>query len=99
MSLKFMIYDSFFSDKKFYDLDNFPDGFEKVSDFTQMEAGVMSRCGHIMSKLYEGSLEPVNEDQQRFIDVIKGRKKPLYHIEYVFLKYLALVQQKEKIVV
>lgn len=89
-----MLYDSFFSNSPFSDKDNFPNGFHNISDFTQIEADVLIRCGQVMKNLCDGVLEPQNKDQERLLDVINGNKKPLYHIEHVFLKYLSLIQNK-----
>ena len=92
-----MIYDSFISDVRFTDTLNFPDGIQKNQYFTQMEADVLTRCGHKMMQLFEGTIEAENDDQVRFLAAVKGKIKPLYHLEYVFLKYLALVNQQNKL--
>ena len=97
MGLQNMIYDSFISNTNFSDMENFPFGLQNNCDFTQMEADVLMRCGFKMMQLYEGKLTPENEDQKRFLEVLRGEKKPLYHIEFVFLRYLALIQKEEKI--
>ncbi|MDX2504687.1 MAG: DUF413 domain-containing protein [Gammaproteobacteria bacterium] len=92
-----MIYDSFISNTRFSDLEHFPLGILNIRDFTQMETDVLLRCGFKMKQLFDGDLEPENEDQKRFLAVVRGFKKPLYHIDYVFLKYLSLIQKKGKI--
>lgn len=88
-----MIYDSFISKTKFSDVKNFPYGILNIRDFTQIETDVLTRCGYKMMQLFDGDIEPENEDQKRFIEVLRGQKKPLYHIEFVFLKYLSLIQK------
>lgn len=95
MGLRTMIYDSFYSSSKFSDIKNFPNGIQRCSYFTQMEADVLTRCGDTMIRLYNGDLKPENEDQKRLLDVLHGVQKPLYHIEYVFLKYLDLIEQEK----
>lgn len=97
MGLQKMIYDSFISSQKFSDIENFPYGIEKNHNFTQMEADVLMRCGVKMMQLFNGELVPENEDQKRFIEVAKGQIKPLYHVEFVFLKYLSISEAKNKI--
>jgi len=97
MGLQKMIYDSFISNTKFTDVENFPFGLQNNCNFTQMEADVLMRCGFKMKQLYDGTLAPENEDQKRFLYVLSGEKKPLYHIEFVFLRYLSLIQNQEKI--
>jgi uncharacterized protein len=94
MGLNTMTYESFSSQYTFLDSEHFPNGIQKRSDFTQIEVDVLSRCGHTMKQLYDGLMKPENEDQKRFLAVVQGQIKPLFHIEYVFLKYLSLIQQK-----
>lgn len=95
MGLQTMIYDSFISSQSFSDAEHFPYGIKKNYNFTQMEADVLTRCGFKMMQLINGNLEPENEDQTRLIQVVKGQIKPLYHIEFVFLKYLSLCQRNK----
>jgi uncharacterized protein YifE (UPF0438 family) len=94
MGLRFMMYDSFLSNETFSDEQNFPGGFHNSRDFTFIEANILNQCGFILKQLHDGTRIADNDDQQHFIDVMQGLKKPLYHIEYIFLKYLAIRNQK-----
>jgi len=88
--------DIFLSERKFFDDKNFPYGFHRSGDFTIAEADLLSRYGVTMKKLVNGELQPSRPEQERFIQVIKGREEPRYAEESIYLKYMRLIAEKEK---
>lgn len=93
-----MSLNTFISDIKFYDNTNFPYEFSRCGDFTLKEAETLTNCGYIMQQLEKKQMQPENEEHNHFLDVIEGKHNPLYNHEYVYLKYLNLIEQKKTVI-
>jgi len=86
----------FLSDRKFYDDNHFPYGFHRSGDFTITEADILVRYGYTMNQLMKGEIEPSEPEHKRLLQVIKGQEQVKYIEEAVFLKYIHLIDEKEK---
>ncbi|RXJ74449.1 hypothetical protein CS022_02285 [Veronia nyctiphanis] len=83
-----------FSGQKFFDDRHFPKGFTRSGCFTIKEAQLLESCGRTMKALFEGVQEPANEDEQKFIDEVNGRRAAESDYGKCWLKYLKEINHK-----
>ncbi|NMP32129.1 DUF413 domain-containing protein [Thalassotalea sp. M1531] len=79
--------DSFKANRKFYDDRNYPRGLSRSGDFTLSEVQILETYGIALQELANDKRSPINEDEQRFINVCKGVASPESKIEKAWLKY------------
>jgi uncharacterized protein YifE (UPF0438 family) len=89
-------YDISHSVRKFTDSKNFPRGFRKSGDFSIVEADLLTQIGNTLLALSEGSLQPVTDDEKRFVRVLNGELMPETSVEKVWMKYLRLTRSPRK---
>ena len=82
--------------KQFIDRQHFPYGFRKSGDFSITEADILSAFGKTLAGLESGELQPENQEEQRFIDVLKGEQAPASSIEKAWLKYIKLARNRKQ---
>jgi len=87
---------AFLSDRRFFDAKNFPNLFHRSGDFTIKEADVLTATGYIMTLLCEGTMQPQCPEHDHFLDVVNGKQTATSLEEKTYLKYLQLIQEKEK---
>ena len=87
---------AFLSDKRFYDEKHFPNFFHRSGDFTIKEADILTITGYVMTQLHQGTMKPTRPEHKRFLAVIKGTRSPESLEEKVYLKYLQLIEEKNK---
>ncbi|MCW8929898.1 MAG: DUF413 domain-containing protein [Gammaproteobacteria bacterium] len=93
-----MSINNFSSGIKFCDNDNFTYQFSRSGDFSIDEANILTECGYVMKKLEKREMRPENEEQCHFVGVIEGLIKPLYRSEFVYLKYLDIIEKKKSVI-
>jgi len=87
----------FLSDRRFYDDKNFPNFFHRSGDFTIKEADVLMATGYVMTQLKNGEMKPQSPEHKHFLEVINGKQVAESLEEKTYLKYLKLIQRKDKI--
>ncbi|MGL4734976.1 MAG: DUF413 domain-containing protein [Enterovibrio sp.] len=86
-----------FSGQKFFDDKHFPKGFARSGYFTIKEAQLLESCGRTMKALYEETMQPQNEEQQRFVDETKGRRAIESSHALCWFKYLEKINHKHTV--
>lgn len=86
---------SFECTKKFFDDRNFPRGFHRSGDFTRAQATILEASGVVLKALHEGSMEPRDEAEARFVAVCKGEQKAESDVEKSWVIYLAALRRKQ----
>jgi uncharacterized protein YifE (UPF0438 family) len=89
--------DSFFSNSKFYSDKYFPYGFARSGKFTREQADRLERYGKAYEALHNGKMEPKNAEEARFINVCRGKAKPLTEHEKVWMLYCKMIEKKPAI--
>ena len=79
---------AFASQRQFYDDQNFPRGFGRSGHFTLLEADILEQHGVVLKGLYNKTLEPQNEFQTQFVQVVTGNLEATNPIERAWIKYL-----------
>ena len=87
---------SFVAKRRFFDDRNFPKGFTRSGRFTLAEGNLLEKHGASMQELEEGQRQPVNEEEQRFLQVMRGEAEAETVYEKAWLKYKQRVQEKRK---
>jgi hypothetical protein len=87
---------AFASQRQFYDDQNFPRGFGRSGHFTLLEADILEQHGVILKGLYNKTLEPQNEFQTQFVQVVTGNLEATNPIERAWIKYLKQTTCKTK---
>jgi|GEM_PF-1551944 len=88
---------AFLSYRRFYDDKNFPKFFHRSGDFSIKEADVLTVTGYVMTQLKNGELQPQSPEHKHFLEVINGKKAAESIEEKIYVKYLQLIQEKQKI--
>ncbi|AMG29076.1 DUF413 domain-containing protein [Grimontia hollisae] len=83
-----------FSGQKFFDDKHFPKGFARSGYFTIKEAQLLESCGRTMKALFDGTMVPQDEEQQKFVDEVKGRRAAESSYALCWLKYLKEINHK-----
>ncbi|GLQ31740.1 DUF413 domain-containing protein [Litoribrevibacter albus] len=78
---------SFLSGRTFYDVQHFPNGFSREGVFSIRESELLSDCGHTISQLNSGSVEPQNPDQEKMLEFLQGKRDPETDLERIWSKY------------
>ena len=87
---------AFASQRQFYDDQNFPRGFGRSGHFTLLEADILEQHGVVLKGLYNKTLEPQNEFQTQFVQVVTGNLDATNAIERAWVKYLKQTTCKTK---
>ncbi|WP_325894902.1 DUF413 domain-containing protein [Grimontia sp. NTOU-MAR1] len=83
-----------FSGQKFFDDRHFPKGFARSGYFTIKEAQLLETSGRTMKALFEGAMVPQDEEQQKFVDEVNGRRAAESSYALCWLKYLKEINHK-----
>ncbi len=87
---------SFVAKRRFFDDRNFPKGFTRSGRFTLAEGNLLEKHGASMQELEDGTRQPVNEEEQRFLQVCKGEAEAASVYEKTWMKYKQRIQEKRK---
>lgn len=87
---------SFVAKRRFFDDRNFPKGFSRSGRFTLAEGNLLEKHGVAMQELEDGVRQPVNEEEQRFVQMCKGETEANTAYEKAWLKYKQQLQEKRK---
>ena len=87
---------AFASQRQFYDDQNFPRGFGRSGHFTLLEADILEQHVVVLKGLYNKTLEPQNEFQTQFVQVVTGNLEATNPIERAWIKYLKQTTCKTK---
>lgn len=79
--------DSFKASRKFYDDRNYPRGMSRSGDYTLSEVQILENHGVALQELATAKREPLNDEEQRFVDVCQGSLLPESKVEKAWLKY------------
>ncbi len=83
-----------FSHQSFFDSKHFPRGFARSGYFTIKESQLLESCGRTMKALFDGSQAPANEEEQKFVDEVLGRRAAESAYALCWLKYLQKINHK-----
>ncbi|MCC4800892.1 DUF413 domain-containing protein [Enterovibrio norvegicus] len=83
-----------FSGQRFFDDKHFPKGFARSGYFTIKDAQLLETCGRTMKALFEGTMVPQDEEQQKFVDEVNGRRAAESQYSICWLKYLKEINHK-----
>ncbi len=86
---------SFACDKKFFDDKNYPRGFSRSGDFTRVQAQLLETKGIAMRALADGSRQPADPIEQRFVDVCQGQAEAETDIERTWMTYRKALQRRD----
>jgi len=87
---------SFVAKRRFFDDRNFPKGFTRSGRFTLAEGNLLEKHGASMQELEDGVRQPVNDEEQRFLQVCKGEAEAASVYEKTWMKYKQRIQEKRK---
>lgn len=87
---------SFNSNGKFYDDSNFPYGLDRSGDFTRKQSETLTEYGKALFALCNELVEPINAEEERFLDVCKGQQEAETEIEKSWLAYLHAINRRNQ---
>lgn len=79
---------SFDSPKKFFDDVNFPRGFHRSGDFTREQAHLLENMGVALKALYNGTLAPVTDEEEHFVEFAQQKLAPSNAVERTWATYM-----------
>ncbi|RIY34434.1 hypothetical protein CKF54_00620 [Psittacicella hinzii] len=90
---------TFVEEKKYYDDKNYPHGFNRSGDYTIKESQVLENYGTRLSLLATGEVQPANDVEQHFVDVITNPDDfaEISFIEKTWLKYQRLITEVKRV--
>ncbi|WWO97704.1 MAG: DUF413 domain-containing protein [Candidatus Dasytiphilus stammeri] len=91
-----MTVESFFTKIRFFDNKYYPRGFSRYGDFTIKEAQLLERYGYAFNELYLEKRDPINIEEQRFVEVCRGKLPPETDQERVWIKYLMRIKRPKR---
>lgn len=80
--------------KLFFDDLHFPRGFNRSGEFTINESKLLNDYGDTMKRLAEGTLEPINEEEKRFIRCANGEQEATTIVEKTWRRYKQIIMPK-----
>lgn len=86
---------SFKCDKRFIDVRNYPQGFQRSGDFTRAHAQLLESKGVILKALHDGTVEPQTPEEERFVATCKKLEVPVTDIEKTWAQYLGALRRKQ----
>ncbi|WAJ69938.1 DUF413 domain-containing protein [Catenovulum adriaticum] len=66
---------------------NYPYGFRRSGDFSITESDALSRYGCLLNALYKGEIDPSDEQDHRFLSIMRGDTQATKTEELAWLKY------------
>lgn len=80
--------------RPFFDDIHFPRGFNRSGEFTIFESKIMQDYGDTMKRLADGDLEPINEEEKRFVRCASGEQEATTVVEKAWRRYKQLIAPK-----
>ncbi len=68
---------------------NYPYGFRRSGDFSISESDALSKYGSLFNALYKGEIEPVDEQDNRIVSIMRGESAAELIEELAWQKYQA----------
>ena len=84
---------SFATNRKFYDDDHFPYGFDRSGEFTCRQATLLTERGYAYQELAAGRRKALTEQEKSFVRYCLGDKCAETEDEAVWGRYVALTRQ------
>lgn len=84
---------SFASNRKFYDDQNFPYGFNRSGEFTLSQADRLQTHGYAYQELAAGKREPQTAEEKDFVRFCLGDRQPETEHERTWNKYISLINR------
>lgn len=66
---------------------NYPYGFRRSGDFSITESDALSHYGCLLNALYKGEIDPSDEQDHRFLSIMRGDTQATKTEELAWLKY------------
>ncbi|MBT0724899.1 DUF413 domain-containing protein [Rosenbergiella sp. S61] len=88
--------ESFVTTHRFFDNKHYPRGFSRHGDFTIKEAQLLERHGFAMNELDLAKREPVNEEEEQFVEVCRGQRPAATEAEKVWSKYMSRIKRPKR---
>ncbi len=79
--------ESFKTERKFFDDEHFPYGFDRSGEFSSSQVALLERHGHAYRALATGERQPVTEQESQFVLLCNGAKEPQNVHEKVWKRY------------
>lgn len=86
---------SFYSNKKFYDNQNYPQGFQRSGDFTRAQAQLLESKGVALKALHEGSQTPTTAEEEQFVLFCQNQGEATTEVEKTWIQYLNALKRKQ----
>jgi len=87
---------SFVAKRRFFDDRNFPRGFSRSGRFTLTEGNLLEKHGVAFQELDDAVRPPVTEEEQRFVQVMRGELEAESMFEKTWIKYKRQINDKRK---
>ncbi|WWP01073.1 MAG: DUF413 domain-containing protein [Candidatus Dasytiphilus stammeri] len=91
-----MTIESFFTKSRFFDNKHYPRGFSRYGDFTIKESKLLERYGYAFNELDLEKRDPINIEEQRFVEVCRGKLPPETDQERVWIKYITRIKRPKR---
>lgn len=79
---------SFHSNKRFFDDEHFPYGFDRSGEFTSSQAQLLTSHGRAYKALAIGAQNPVTQEEEAFVEFCRGLKEAESLHEKTWKKYM-----------
>ncbi len=79
---------SFFSNKRFFDDQHFPYGFDRSGEFTSLQAKLLTDHGRAYEGLSTGFMLPTTKEEEDFVAFVQGQRQAETAHEKTWKKYL-----------
>ena len=84
---------SFATNRKFFDDEHFPYGFDRSGEFTCRQAQLLIERGYAYQELAAGRREPVTMLEKDFVRYCQGDKPAATEDEVTWGRYISLIRQ------
>lgn len=89
--------DSFITDTKFLADEYFPRGLARSGEFSRSQVRMLESFGDAYQQLHAGKRSPINEEEQDFVLVCKGKKPAQTEHERVWMQFRKKVDNRIKV--
>jgi len=87
---------SFFSNKKYFDDENFPYGFDRSGEFTPPQSKALEQHGLAMKQLAMGERTPVTPEEEAFVAFCRGSHPASTLYEKTWERYTRICQTDKR---
>ncbi|RLV57886.1 DUF413 domain-containing protein [Parashewanella curva] len=86
---------SFSSKSRFYGEQYFPHGLARSGDFTRQQVTLLEAHGAVYEALHRGTIQPKNEEEQRFVNVCSGEAVAVSPHEKVWMTFVRKIEAQK----